>query len=97
METGRLEEVEVKSFCLVIEVKGHDSRDVEFRGKDVWVPYRGELSSATDQSESQKYSFLNFLRFAFRIEKTVACRSAKWMHRLRCRGATRLEGPAALT
>ena len=56
----------VHSLCLTIEVKDHRPEAIRFVGSRVDVEYstRGEKRwhSATDQSESQKYSFLNYLR-----------------------------------
>jgi hypothetical protein len=58
--------VQVQSLCLTIEVKDHSPEMVRFVGTRVDVEYtfRGEKRwhSATDQSHSQLYSFLNYLK-----------------------------------
>ena len=58
--------VNVQSLCLTIEVKDHSPETVRFVGSRVDVAYtsRGEKRwhSATDQSHSQLYSFLNYLK-----------------------------------
>jgi hypothetical protein len=56
----------VGSLCVVVEVKGHDPSGVQFQGTSVSVAYNGvsglrEWKSATNQSESQKYSLKNYL------------------------------------
>lgn len=52
----------VRSLCVTIEVKGHSSRDVWFRGEKCYVRYNGEDHDVSSQSERQKYSLLEFLR-----------------------------------
>jgi len=60
-------QVQVRSFCICIEVKDHRPRQVRFEGNKVEVRYSGmggrsHWHSATQQSEKQKYSLLNYLK-----------------------------------
>lgn len=57
----------VRSLCLCIEVKDHRPQNVRFAGTKAEVRYSGaggraHWHSATQQSEKQKYSLLNYLR-----------------------------------
>ncbi len=57
------EPVIIKSFCVCIELKSHSARDIRREGQILKVPYRNnKWSDATQQSEDQKYSMLNFLK-----------------------------------
>jgi hypothetical protein len=52
----------VISFFWTIEVKGQIAKDVTFQGQKVFVRYKtGKLLDASEQSEDQKYSVLNYL------------------------------------
>jgi hypothetical protein len=56
----------VGSLCVVVEVKDHDPKGVQFQGTNVSVVYnvasgQREWKSATIQSEFQKYSLKNYL------------------------------------
>ena len=50
----------VESFCVVIELKDHDESRVLFNNTHVFVNYKDEWKDATEQNESQRYSFLNY-------------------------------------
>ena len=64
--SNRQQEVRFHSIVTAIEVKDHDARDVEFEElSGAWVPYNGKLHNATEQSEGQKYSTINYLQDRF--------------------------------
>lgn len=56
----------VKNLCLIIEVKDHDPSALRFIGTKVEVRYfhigRSKWHSATNQSDRQKYSLINYLK-----------------------------------
>jgi len=54
--------VDLRSFCLVIEVKSHELDQVAFEGNKVFVKYRGRLHDATNQNQKQKYAVLNYIK-----------------------------------
>jgi hypothetical protein len=53
-------EVEVKTFCYVIELKDHPIDRIKTEGGNSLVEYRGHWHDATNQSEKQKFSLLNY-------------------------------------
>lgn len=48
-------------FCIVIELKEHDPKNIKFRGTSVLVKYSEGWSDATNQSTKQKYAINNYL------------------------------------
>lgn len=59
-------EVRVKDFFCCIEVKDHSPRGIRFTSDSrILVRYGSKWSDATDQSERQKYSLMNYLRDKF--------------------------------
>lgn len=57
---GRMWNVSVESFCYVIELKDHAAESVKMENTHLWVRYKGCWKDVSDQSEAQKYSFLNY-------------------------------------
>ncbi len=55
--------VQVRSLCVVIEVKDHRPEDVRFVGTAVEVPYGGRWHNASEQNESQVYSVKRYLEY----------------------------------
>lgn len=51
------DKITIKNFVLLLEVKGHDSRSVEFSGGSAFVRTQGEWKSATQQSKDQMHAF----------------------------------------
>lgn len=51
----------IESLCVVIEVKEHSVGGVLFRGTTVEVAYGNKWHNASEQNESQKYAFRNYL------------------------------------
>lgn len=54
------ENVLIKSFCTVIEVKRHDISAIVLNGTDFYVKYGDNLHCVTQQSNKQKISAMNF-------------------------------------
>jgi hypothetical protein len=58
--------VNIKSFCLTVEVKDHRIKDIQIESQRLIVAYRDRdqriWHDATDQSEKQKYSLNNYLK-----------------------------------
>ena len=52
----------ISDFCFVIEVKGHCAEDIQLEGPTLLVRYNGRLHDVTTQSESQKYSLLDYFK-----------------------------------
>ena len=53
-------DVELESFCYVIELKDHAADKVKTENTHLWVSYKGACKDVSDQSEAQKYSFMNY-------------------------------------
>lgn len=53
-------DVSVESFCYVIELKDHTADKVKTENTHLYVNYRGSWKDVSDQSEAQKYSFMNY-------------------------------------
>lgn len=51
----------LRNLCLTIEVKGHSSQNVRFRGNQVEVRYNNKWHDASDQSEKQQRSVRGYL------------------------------------
>lgn len=61
-DTAGMRPVYLSDFCLVLEVKGHDSGDVAFTaGNQLMVSYRRRWSNASDQVHEQVFSVRNYL------------------------------------
>ncbi len=56
----RKKDVGVESFCYVIELKDHDASKVKTANTHLMVEYKGSWKDVSDQSEAQKYSFMNY-------------------------------------
>lgn len=57
------EEYKLLTFFWTIEIKGHIEQQVSFEGGKVFVKYKGgQLTDASEQSEKQKFSVIEFLR-----------------------------------
>lgn len=54
--------VNIKNFCVVIEVKKHRIDGIKFRGSQLEVNQGGDYFSATNQNEEQMYSLRRFLK-----------------------------------
>ena len=54
--------IEIRSLCVIVEVKDHAAQGVHFTGTDVIVAYGREWKNATDQVERQKNSLINYFR-----------------------------------
>ena len=51
----------VNDFCIVIELKEHESKYIVPKGTDIYVTYNnGHNKNATNQNENQKYSFIKY-------------------------------------
>lgn len=51
----------VNDFCIVIELKEHESKYIVPKGTDIYVTYNnGHKKNATNQNENQKYSFIKY-------------------------------------
>lgn len=62
--------VHVRTLCIILEIKDHSPRDIRFLGTKVEVRYfsagnNERWHSASQQSEKQKYSLLNYLARQF--------------------------------
>lgn len=53
--------IQVRSLCLVIEVKDHALEDIDIRGTTVYVPYGGIWKNASKQSEDQLYALKGYI------------------------------------
>lgn len=53
-------DVSVESFCYVIELKDHPAEKVKTENTHLYVNYKGSWKDVSDQSEAQKYSFMNY-------------------------------------
>lgn len=53
-------DVSVESFCYVIELKDHPAEKVKTVNTHLLVNYKGSWKDVSDQSEAQKYSFMNY-------------------------------------
>lgn len=53
-------DVSVESFCYVIELKDHTADKVMSADTHLYVNYKGSWKDVSDQSEAQKYSFMNY-------------------------------------
>lgn len=56
----RKRDVEIESFCYVIELKDHTADKVKTENTHLYVSYRDSWKDVSDQSEAQKYSFMNY-------------------------------------
>ena len=52
----------IQNFCWVIELKDHSRRGIRFQGTVVQAKYGNQWKNITNQSENQKYAFLNYLK-----------------------------------
>lgn len=59
-DDGKRWDVSVESFCYVVELKDHAAEAVKMENTHLWVRYKGHWKDVSDQSEAQKYSFLNY-------------------------------------
>lgn len=67
------------SFFWTIEVKGHRSEQVDFEGGKVFVAYEhGKRFDASEQSEGQKFSVMNYLK-KHRITPLPHIRNFVWL------------------
>lgn len=55
--------IQVRSLCVVIEVKDHRPEDVRFVGTTVEVPYGSKWHNASEQNEGQAYSVKRYLEY----------------------------------
>lgn len=55
-------DVEIKDFCIIIELKDHDPSSLYFDNfGTLFAEYRDGIKNVTDQSEKQKYALKNFI------------------------------------
>lgn len=54
-------DLSVKTFCTVIELKGHTADYVSIANTHVYVKYKNQLKDATEQNEKQRYALGNYL------------------------------------
>lgn len=54
--------VDVENFCTTIEVKGHPAESIEREGTNWYVKYKEGWHNATEQSNNQKTSLMNFFK-----------------------------------
>jgi hypothetical protein len=59
-ETLKYRDLEVTSFCTILEAKSHSASGIRFRGPLAEVVYDGEWHNATDQSDQQNIALRNF-------------------------------------
>lgn len=55
-----LKEIDVKSFCYVIELKDHSIERIQMNGPNLQVKYKDGWHDATDQSKNQKDSLFSY-------------------------------------
>lgn len=54
-------DIEVRNFCFVVELKDHDPRHLKFDNFNLYANYNGYYRNVSDQSERQKYEFKKFI------------------------------------
>jgi AAA domain len=60
-QSATVASIQVRSLCLVIEVKDHPVEDIRFQGTTVFVPYEGVWKNASYQSERQLYALKGYI------------------------------------
>ena len=88
-EAPKLRQVILESFCFTIEVKEHDSRGVEMCGTNMIVKYGSDKKDATSQSEGQKYSLSNYLKYVAPDAGVWIC-NFLWMQNLTAESITQM-------
>lgn len=73
-------DVSVESFCYVIELKDHAADKVKTENTHLYVNYRGSWKDVSDQSEAQKYSFMNYFYSACGYKPFVC--NVIWMRQI---------------
>ncbi len=73
----------LNSFLLAIELKSHTSSGVRFKNTEIDVKYNGKYSSATMQSDEQRYSLINYIKnVSPRLNRSPFVNNLVWLRGL---------------